>query len=241
VIKILYFNILARLLRKYEKFNNQKIYHPIGIAMKICPRCEAENEDQYIYCIGCHKPLPKQSRMDNLMSQAVHEMKNRNFRKAVVHLDAMLKLNVGDKEAWLLKGIALSNLGAGGEARECFKSSGVMIRERTCQDCIGSGKCMSCNQTGVCYMCKGRRRCPMCGGSGDCHHCGGIGCKVCKDTGHCVRCKGSRECIYCESSGVCPDCRGLKSCGICGGTGRALQIQVESVPSSMRKYLKLKR
>jgi hypothetical protein len=209
--------------------------------MKICPRCEVENEDQYIYCIGCHKPLPKQSRLDNLMSQAVHDIKNHNFRSAVKHLDSMLKLNVGDKNAWLLKGIALSNLGAGSEARDCYKSSGVKLRERTCKNCLGSAKCMSCGQTGMCFMCKGRRRCPMCGGSGVCQHCGGYGCKVCNNTRDCIRCKGSGECIYCENSGVCPDCRGLKTCGYCGGTGRALEILVESVPLEMRKYLKLKK
>ncbi len=209
--------------------------------MKICPRCEAENEDQYIYCIGCHKPLPKQSRLDNLMSQAVHEIKNKNYRQALKHLDAILKLNIGDKDAWFLKGIVATNLGLGQDARDCFKSSGVKIRERTCRQCMGSSKCMSCGQTGVCFMCRGRRKCPMCGGSGNCLHCGGYGCKVCKDKGDCLRCKGTGGCVYCDSSGVCPDCQGSKKCGFCGGTGRAVEIQVESVSPSMRKYLELKK
>jgi hypothetical protein len=40
---------------------------------------------------------------------------------------------------------------------------------------------------------------------------------------------------------VCPDCRGHKSCGFCGGTGKALEILVSSVPFEMQKYLKLKK
>jgi hypothetical protein len=33
----------------------------------------------------------------------------------------------------------------------------------------------------------------------------------------------------------------LKSCGFCGGTGKAVEINVDSVPGHMRKYLKLKK
>jgi len=209
--------------------------------MKVCPKCETENEDQYIYCIGCHKPLPKQTHLDNLMSMALHEIRKKNFRKAVTHLDTMLKLNIGDKDAWLLKGIALTNLGAGEEARTCFRSSGIRIREKTCQQCLGSKNCMSCSQSGICYMCHGRRKCPLCGGTGNCHSCNGDGCRMCNQRGSCIRCKGTGECIYCEGSGVCPDCRGHKTCGFCGGTGRALEIRVDSVPAHMRKYLELKK
>ncbi len=209
--------------------------------MKICPICQTENEDQYIYCIGCHKPLPKQSRLDGLMNQAERSIEKREFRKAVNYLDQILKLNIGNKSAWLLKGIALSNLGAGAEARTCYKSSGVQIRERSCVQCMGSGKCMSCGQTGICYMCKSRRRCPMCRGTGSCHQCNGIGCKMCKDTGTCIRCKGSGECVYCKGTGICPDCNQLGTCGFCGGTGKEIQILVESVPAEMKKYLKLKK
>ena len=209
--------------------------------MKVCPLCDAENEDQYIYCIGCHKPLPKRSKLDSLMSQALHEIENRNFRKALVHLDAILKLNIGDKEAWFLKGITLTNLNAGKEARDSFHSAGVRIREKSCDQCLSSGKCMNCNQTGVCYMCRGRRKCPLCRGSGDCHGCNGIGCKMCKNTGKCVRCKGEGGCIYCDSTGVCPDCHGRKVCGACGGTGKAIEINVDSVPDNLRKYLRLKK
>lgn len=213
----------------------------MGNFMKVCPRCETENEDQYIYCIGCHKPLPKQSRLDSLKSNAVHEIQKRNFRKALVHLDSILKMNIGDKEAWFLKGIVMTNLGAGEEARMSFKSSGITIREKGCEQCLGSKKCMSCSETGVCYMCKGRRKCPMCKGQGACHNCGGVGCRMCKDTGKCVRCKGTGECSYCDSSGVCPDCNGLKTCGFCGGTGKKVQINVGSVPPNLRPYLKLKK
>ena len=208
--------------------------------MKICPNCEAENKDQYIYCISCHKPLPKQTHLENLMTTGTHELKNRNFRKAITYFDQILQLNIGDKEAWFLKGIAMSNLGIGTEARDCFRSSGVSYRESTCKDCLGSGNCMSCSQSGICYMCRGRRKCAMCGGTGNCSNCDGEGCKVCNNTGKCVRCKGGGECVYCDSSGSCPDCHGRQSCGKCGGTGKALTIEVDSVPKELRKYLKLK-
>jgi hypothetical protein len=210
--------------------------------MKVCPICETENEDRYIYCGGCHKPLPKESHMDNLMTLGLHEFKKKNYRKAVNYFDKILKLNIGDKKAWFLKGIALSALGAGGEARECYSSSGVKIREKTCHICLGAGKCMSCNQTGICYMCKGRRKCPMCGGSGICHRCDGDGCSQCyKTDGKCIRCKGSGECIYCDDTGVCPDCKGIKKCHKCGGTGRAVEINLNSVPTELRPYLKYKK
>ncbi len=175
------------------------------------------------------------------MTLGLHEVKIKNFRKAVTYFDQILKLNIGDRKAWFLKGIALSYLGAGGEARACFNSSGVKLREKKCPICMGIGKCMSCNETGVCYMCRGRRKCPMCKGSGQCIKCGGVGCAMCKDTGKCVRCKGQGECIYCESSGICPDCRGMKKCGKCGGTGKAIEINVDSVPQELRPYLKYKK
>jgi hypothetical protein len=211
------------------------------LIMKICPACETENEDQYIFCIGCRKPMPKQSHLENLMTLGLHEIKKKNFRKAVNYFDSILKLNIGDKEAWFLKGIALNNLKAGKEARECFKSAGVIYREQTCQACMGSKKCMSCDQTGVCYMCKGRRRCSMCRGTGECHVCGGVGCKMCRGTGNCVRCKGSGKCPYCEATGTCPDCNGIKLCGYCGGTGKSMEIKVDSVPKNVREFLKLKK
>jgi hypothetical protein len=47
--------------------------------------------------------------------------------------------------------------------------------------------------------------------------------------------------VYCDNSGICPDCRGHKNCGFCGGTGMSLEIRVESVPKSVRQYLKLKK
>jgi len=106
--------------------------------MKICPHCEAKNKDQYLYCIGCNKPLPKQSHLDNLMSLALKEIDQGNYRKAVTYLSSILKLNIGNKEAWFLKGIAMSNLGVGGEARDCFRASGVDIREKTCSHCMAS-------------------------------------------------------------------------------------------------------
>jgi hypothetical protein len=179
--------------------------------------------------------------MENMMTLGLHEIKKKDFRKAVTYFDKILKLNIGDRKAWFLKGIALSYLGAGGEARECFRSSGIKIREKTCPICLGAGKCMSCNESGVCYMCRGRRKCPMCGGDGQCIKCGGVGCAMCKDTGKCVRCKGEGECIYCESSGICPDCRGIKKCGKCGGTGKSIEINVDSVPKDLRPYLKYKK
>ena len=210
--------------------------------MKVCPNCETENKDQYIYCIGCHKPLPKQSHVENLYSLAMHEFNKKNFRKALTYFDQILKLNIGDKKAWFLKGILLSNLGAGGEARECFRSAGIKIREKTCPICLGAGKCMSCNQSGICYMCKGRRKCPMCGGSGVCHKCGGDGCPQCYGLdGKCIRCKGSGECVYCEDTGVCPDCKGIKKCYKCGGTGKAVEINLNTVPKDLQPYLKYKR
>ena len=209
--------------------------------MKVCPKCEAENEEKYIYCVSCHKPLPKQTHLENLMSLGLHEIRKHNFRAAVNYLDSILKLNIGNKEAWFLKGIALNNLGAGPEARTCFKSAGVVLREKTCQNCLGSRKCLSCEQTGICFMCRGRRKCTMCGGNGQCHHCGGVGCKMCKDSGNCIRCKGDGGCSYCESTGTCPDCHGHKNCGFCGGTGKSIEINVDSVPKNVRQFLKLKK
>jgi hypothetical protein len=179
--------------------------------------------------------------MENLMTLGLHEFDKKNYRKAVNYFDQILKLNIGDKEAWFLKGIALSNLGAGVEARGCFQSSGVKIREKTCHICMGSGQCMSCNQSGVCYMCRGRKKCPMCGGMGGCIKCGGVGCMMCKDTGKCRRCKGVGNCVYCDDSGICPDCHGITKCGKCGGTGRAVEIKLQSVPANLRKYLKFKK
>ncbi len=237
----MYLNMFWLCIRTIRKLIFKELDSHIGMNMRICPQCESENEDKYIFCINCHKPLPKQSHLESLMTMAVHELQKSNFRKAMTYLDQILKLNIGDKDAWFLKGITMSNLGAGKEARTCFKSAGVRLREKTCQPCLGSGKCMSCGQSGVCYMCKGRHKCAMCGGSGTCHNCDGAGCKMCKDTGKCIRCKGTCECVYCSGSGICPDCHGLRSCGFCGGTGRALEIQVESVPVSVRKFLKLKK
>ncbi len=228
--------------------------------MKVCPKCDAENEDQYIYCVGCHKPLPKQTHLENLMSLGISALNQKNYRKAITHFDDILKLNVGNKDAWFFKGICLMHMGIGQEARTCLRTAGIKFSERTCYNCMSSKKCRSCDQTGTCFMCKGRRRCAVCGGTGKCQKCGGTGkegfvqkgyggpsaekltekdCPVCKGLGKCNRCHGTGVCSYCEGTNVCPDCKGTVVCHYCGGTGRELILDERAIPKHLKKYLKL--
>jgi hypothetical protein len=192
------------------------------------------------------------------MSLGLSAMNKKDYRKGVTHFDDILKLNVGNKEAWFLKGMALIKMGIGKEGRSCLRSAGVKLSERTCYQCMGSKKCRSCDQTGHCFMCRGKRTCGTCGGTGKCQKCGGTGkeskaprgvglpagtdltekdCPICKGLGKCPRCKGTGNCSYCEGTNVCPDCNGSKSCVFCGGTGRELMIDENTVPKHLRKYI----
>jgi hypothetical protein len=226
--------------------------------MKVCSSCKSENEDQYIYCVGCHKPLPKQTHLENLMTLGLSAMDKKDYRKAITHFDDILKLNVGNKDAWFLKGMCLIKMGIGKEGRSCLRSAGVKISEHNCYHCMSSKKCRSCDQTGRCFMCRGKRTCGTCGGSGKCQKCGGSGkesvipkgvgpaadpelsgkdCSICSGLGKCPRCRGTGHCSYCKGTNVCPDCNGTKICIYCGGTGRELMIDENSVPKNLRKYI----
>ncbi len=209
--------------------------------MKVCPICKAENEDQYIYCVRCHKPLPKQSRLDNLMTNGIHALEKGEYREAIKQFDEVLKLNIGNKDAWFLKGIALMLTYDARGARDCFANAGVETMGGRCQRCGGIGKCGECGGTLECYMCRGSGRCSMCRGSGKCTRCGhqdhpDPNCPVCHGSWECQRCHGSGECIECHGTGNCPYClNGV--CGFCGGTGKALHIKVPTVPAHLRRFI----
>ncbi len=207
--------------------------------MKVCPYCKHENDDRHVYCANCYKELPKETRIENLVSIGVHALEKRDYRTALKKFSEVLKLNIGHKEAWLLKGIAATYLKMTREAGEAFKRAGVRVSQGRCEACGGFGKCYECGSTGRCYMCKGSGRCMNCNGTGLCHRCNGDdpNCRVCKGTGKCVRCKGTKECAFCEGTGVCPKCQGDGRCLKCGGTGKALKADPSQVPRKYHKYL----
>lgn len=205
--------------------------------MKVCPYCKAENEDKYIYCVECHRELPKRSHLENLWSLGTHAMDNKNYRDALKYFNEILKLNIGNREAWILKGLAADYLHLDREARVSYNSGEVKYIATTCPHCGGIKRCRECGETGVCYMCKGTRRCLMCRGTGECFSCAGDRyCNVCGGTYVCVRCKGTKECVYCKGTGLCADCKGSGKCHLCDGSGKSLKVDLSTVPEGLRKY-----
>lgn len=207
--------------------------------MKVCPNCKAENEDKYIFCTKCKRGLPRVSHLEKLMGDGLHYYGKEDWRKSMETFDALLKLNIGNKEAWLMKGLTLTKLSLMREAYSCFESAGVKYSTQRCEDCGGFKRCGECGGTGTCNMCNGRRKCMLCEGSGECHSCdtGDESCKACKGTRTCIRCKGSGECVYCNGIGACAKCHGNAFCATCGGTGRQIVIEKSSVNRDLQKYV----
>lgn len=209
--------------------------------MKICPHCKADNEDQYIYCQNCRKPLPKASRLELKFNNGLSAIRNGDYRRAHQFFDEILKLNIGDKDAWFMKGIALLNMGDKKGAQECFKRAGITVRGGTCTSCGGFKRCNDCGGTGQCYMCKGKGRCQICGGTGACPQCGHNEnptpeCPTCHGTKKCRRCGGSGDCTECKGTGSCA-CAGSGICPHCGGTGHSIQINFNDIPKHLQPYI----
>ncbi len=205
--------------------------------MRICPQCGSENEDQFIYCGKCHKPLPKLSRIEQMRSMGFHAMDKREWRDAENYFDQVVQMNIGDKEAWFMKGVALLHLRAASEARKCFEGAGVEIHGGRCDKCSGTGKCGECGASGTCFMCKSRRKCTFCKGDGECDCGGSPSCPKCGGDGKCIRCKGTGKCVYCGGTGVCAGCDGSKVCGVCGGEGKAIKFVESTLPREWKQYL----
>jgi len=199
--------------------------------MKVCPHCKAENEDEYIYCYQCRQSLPKKSQLDLKFNIGAEALQKGEYKKALRHFEDILKLNIGDKDAWFLKGICLLYLKDKMGASQSLKRAGIAVGGGTCSHCRGFNRCPDCGGQGGCYMCKGTGRCSICHGSGLCSRCGdrdsmNPDCRVC-GKGECTECNGSGSCA-CAGSGVCP---------YCGGTGHSIQINAKDVPQHLRKYV----
>jgi hypothetical protein len=207
--------------------------------MRICPRCNTENEDKYLYCVGCQELLPKRSRLDTYMARGISSLEARNYRDAYNYFSELVKLNPGDKSVYLLKGLVARALRLNKEMKTCYDLAGVNYIENDCKYCRGLGKCTLCAGTKICTLCNNLRKCTLCNGRGTCPSCKGrtIRCSMCNGMRTCVRCKGSGECVYCEGMGVCNECRGTGLCGKCGGTRKYIELDVTSVPENLRKYL----
>ena len=207
--------------------------------MKICGYCGAENEDTYLFCMGCTKGLPRQEKLDSMLSITQDHLDKREFRKAYREAEKLLKLNEGSRKAWFFRAVAARKLRMTKHVMECFHNSGVDYELKACQDCRCSGKCRECGEGGKCFMCNGVGTCPICNGMGKCVYCNGAdpNCAACKGTGACPRCKGSTECPECNGLCTCPFCKGSKECHVCGGTRKALVVKRESVEPELRKYL----
>ena len=207
--------------------------------MKICPKCKNENEDKYIFCVNCKRTLPRVSQLEKWMGDGLHYYDKGDYRKALESFESLLKLNIGNKDAWLMKGLTLTKMSLMREAYNCFESARIKYATQRCQECGGFKRCGECGGSGTCNMCGGRRKCMMCEGSGTCPSCGGSDrtCNRCKGMGKCVRCKGTGECVYCNGIGSCGKCHGNANCSNCGGTGKAIKIEPSSVNHDLRKYL----
>lgn len=210
-----------------------------GFIMKVCPQCKSENEDRYIFCVKCKRTLPRVTHLEKLMGDGLHYYNKQDWRKALETFDSLLKLNIGDKDAWLMKGLTLTKLNLMREAYSCFESAGTTYQTRRCEECGGFKRCGECGGSGTCNMCGGRRKCMLCAGSGTCSSCGGSSekCSMCKGSRQCIRCNGTGECIYCKGIGSCGKCHGNTMCSNCGGTGREIKINPGSVKHELRKYL----
>jgi hypothetical protein len=208
--------------------------------MKICPNCKTENEDKYIFCTNCKRTLPRISQLEKYMVDGMHYYDKEDYRKAMENFESLLKLNIGNKDAWLMKGLTLMKMNLMREAYNCFESAGVKYATRRCEDCGGFKRCGECGGTGTCNMCGGRRKCMMCEGNGECPSCRATmeRCKMCGGTQKCIRCKGTGECTYCNGIGACGKCHGNAMCAKCGGTGKQIDIDGSSVSRDIRKYLK---
>ena len=207
--------------------------------MKMCPSCKTENEDRYLFCTKCKRTLPRVSHLEKLMGDGIHYYRKGDYRKALESFDTLLKLNIGNKEAWLMKGLTLTKMALMREAYSCFESSEVKYHTQRCETCAGFKRCGECGGSGTCNMCDGRRKCMMCEGTGKCPNCGGSldECKMCKGSSQCIRCEGSGECSYCKGIGQCAICHGNGGCATCGGTGKQIKIDPSSVADDLREYL----
>ena len=209
--------------------------------MKVCPHCKAENEDQYIYCANCRQSLPKKTRLDLKFKNGAEALMKGDYKKALRTFDDILKLNIGDKDAWFMKGISLLKLKDRAGAMESFERAGMKVGGGTCANCRGFKRCPDCGGQGGCYMCRGTGRCSICHGSGECPRCGGRdsldpNCKMCGGTKQCPRCKGSGDCNECNGNGACA-CAGSGICPYCGGSGHSIQLNLADIPPHLRQYI----
>jgi len=207
--------------------------------MKVCPNCKTENEDRFLFCVNCKRTLPRISQLEKYLGDAIHYYKKNDFRKAQEILDDLLKLNIGNRDAWLMKALTMKKMGLMREAYSCFESSGVKYHTQRCKDCGGFKRCGECGGSGTCNMCDGRRKCMLCDGKGACPSCGGSldTCRMCGGSKECVRCKGTGECSYCNGIGQCAICHGNGMCARCGGTGKMIVIDPKTVSRDMRQYI----
>lgn len=208
--------------------------------MKICPSCKAENQDQYICCVSCRKPLPRASQLELKFNNGIKALEKKDFKLALRFFDEILGLNSGNNEAWILKGITLIHLRDRKGGLDCFTNAGVNLSGGRCVHCGGMRKCNDCGGSGYCYMCNGKGRCPTCKGTGKCISCGEkegkVGCRMCNDTKMCPRCNGSGDCSYCNGNGAC-ECAGTGQCTYCGGSGQTMKLSMKDIPPHLVKYL----
>ena len=209
--------------------------------MKICGYCGAENEISYLYCVNCNNDLPKQEKIDKMLSLAQKHLDNGEFRAAYRQCDKILKLNVGSAESWFFRAISARKLRMAEHAKDCFTNAGVEFDLVTCPECRGRSLCVHCGDEGKCFMCRGVGNCSICRGNGTCDYCSGdaSNCAVCKGTGQCPSCKGNSECPECGGAGSCKYCKGTRECHVCGGTRKAAVVKEEGIPAELRKYLNI--
>ena len=207
--------------------------------MKVCPRCGARNEDQYLYCYKCNAPLPKMYKLESLKEKGRSELFRENFREALRPLKQLVSLNPGDKEAWMMLAIIYRKLKMHTDMIKAYDSAGIRYKNSTCATCGGTGICPDCGGDKICLMCNGKGRCHMCKGSGVCFVCHGEdsgSCRACAGTGKCPRCGGSGECVYCGGNGFCGTCGGDGLCPMCGGTRMELKVELASIPQQYRRF-----
>lgn len=207
--------------------------------MKICGYCGEENENSFLYCMKCSKDLPRQEKIDNMLSIAEEHMDRGEVRDAYRQAEKVLNINVGSKKAWFFLAVSATKLGMAHHSADFFDQAGVDYDLVACYECKGRGKCIHCGEAGKCYMCNGVGACSICSGAGKCTYCSGgdTGCAACRGTGKCPSCKGSGECPVCKGVETCPYCKGSKECHVCGGTLKAIRIKAETVEPELRKYL----
>lgn len=206
--------------------------------MKICPRCGARNEDQYLYCFKCNAPLPQPYKLQALRDKGESLLFSEKFREALKPLKELTDLNPGDTEGWTMLAIVYRKLKMHMDMVKAYDGAGIKYKQTICATCNGTGICPDCGGEKICLMCGGSGKCHMCKGTGECFVCHGEdpNCRACLGSGDCPRCGGSGECVYCHGTGFCGTCGGDGLCPDCGGTRMELRIDINSVKPKYRRF-----